>query len=751
MAVLSSRAVPFKSGSRLRFGAWGPTRAVVVLLWVCFLFQVVVNAQVKEIRRVLILDDLGVISSPGFAEIDRAISDTLQESPYQIELYYESLELTLFSDELYQRRFREQFIQKYSDRKPDVIITAGSASLNFIAELHKPFVRDTPIIFCTVLGGIPDRSSSPDMHFTGVLGRLHPEETLNAALRLLPRTKHVAVVGGMGPFDVKWEAIAKQSFRKYESKLEFIYLTNLTMPALLEHLRRLPSDTIVYHTAITVDAAGNRFIDSAQSVPLVASAANAPVFVMDDVDFRAGTVGGDLVNWADDARVAAEMAVRVLNGAKPQDISIVTSNNAYMFDWRALQRWGLKESNLPPGSVVLNREPNLWERGRKYFVVGIAVIFLQAISILALFRQRVRKRKTDAELAEAQRLAKLGGWRWDVATDTVTWSEELYRISGRDPNLPAPSYREHTKFYTAESWDRLRRAVEEALNSGAPYELDLEMVRTDGTKRWLFARGETQRDAQGRIVQLRGTVQDITERKQAEEILSTVGRRLIEAHEEERTWIARELHDDFSQRIAMVSVSLESLEGLSSSVAEAKSYAKEIREQVRELGSDIHALSHRLHSSKLDYLGLVSACKGFCTELSARQNIKIEFHFENIPQKLSKEISLCLFRVLQEALQNAVKYSGVPNFHVSLKGTSDEVELRVSDSGSGFDPDEAISRQGLGLTSMKERLKLVDGQLSIESRPGLGTTILARVPSTSDATTAGASETNDSGKTISPD
>src|SRR5262249_11164851 len=147
-----------------------------------------------------------------------------------------------------------------------------------------------------------------------------------------------------------------------ESKLEFTYLTYLAMPALLERLRHLPSDTIVYHTAITQDAAGERFIDSAQSVPLVASAANAPVFVMDDVDLRGGTVGGDLVNWADDGRIAAEMAVRVLNGERPEGIPIVTSSDSFMFDWRALQRWGLKPSSLPQGSIVLFREPSVWER-----------------------------------------------------------------------------------------------------------------------------------------------------------------------------------------------------------------------------------------------------------------------------------------------------------------------------------------------------------------------------------------------------
>ena len=278
----------------------------VVVVAAFLLLQASPARSAREVRRVLIINDLGIISSPGFAEIDQAILAGLQKSPYRIELYEESLDLSLFPDRVSQDKFREEIIQKYSARKPDVIIAAGPVSLKFIAELYDKF-QGTPIIFCAIWGGIPGQLRH-GVPFTGVLAQLHPEGTLNAALHLLPSTKHVVVVGGMGKFDEGFEAITKQSFHNYESKLEFTYLFDLTMPALLERLKHLPSDTIVYHTAISQDAAGDHFIDSAQAIPMVASAADAPVFVMDDVDLRAGTVGGDLVNWADDGRIAAEMA-----------------------------------------------------------------------------------------------------------------------------------------------------------------------------------------------------------------------------------------------------------------------------------------------------------------------------------------------------------------------------------------------------------------------------------------------------------
>ena len=150
-----------------------------------------------------------VRSSPGFAEVDRAIFSGLENSPYHIELYQESLQLTFFPDEASQRPFRESLIQKYSKRKPDVIIAVGSASLKFIAQSRETFVRETPIVFCGVLGEIPAQLKSK-MHFTGVLGRLQPADTLQAALHLLPGTKHVVVVGGMGKFEHLFRSARKK-------------------------------------------------------------------------------------------------------------------------------------------------------------------------------------------------------------------------------------------------------------------------------------------------------------------------------------------------------------------------------------------------------------------------------------------------------------------------------------------------------------------------------------------------------------
>jgi PAS domain S-box-containing protein len=680
----------------------------------------------REVRRALIINDIGIVSSPGFAEVDQAVFTGLQKSPYRIELYEESLDLILFPDRVSQDRFREEIIQKYSARKPDVIIAAGPESLKFIAKLYDKF-QGIPIVFCTIWSGIPDQLRR-GMPFTGVLAQLRPEGTLNVALHLLPNTKHVVVVGGVGKFDEGWEAIAKQSFQNYESKLEFTYLFDLTMPALLERLKHLPNDTIVYHTSISQDSAGDRFIDSAQSIPMVASAANAPVFVMDDVDLRAGTVGGDLVNWADDARIAAEIAVRVLNGEKPQDIPVVTSNHAYMFDWRALKRWGLDEKKLPAGSVVLNRQPSVWEAYKQYIILGIAVMFAEALLIFALLWQRKRRRESELHVRESEE-------RFRLVANTAP---VMIWMSGLDKK---PTYFNQLWLdFTGLSETDLRNGLAgivhpedyseghdiycRGFDQRQPFRKECRLRRHDGQYRWMLDIGVPRFHKDGSFAGYIGSCIDVTDNKLAEAALSGMARKLVAAQEKERTRIARELHDDISQRLAMLAVELEQVQNDPSEIQQRVS---ELRKQTTEISNGVQALSHDLHSSQLEYLGAVAGIKNWCKEFGERRGMQIDYR-QDVRSTLPQEIGLCLFRVLQEALHNAAKHSGVKRIEVQLHEESDEIHLTIKDWGKGFDVEAAKKGGGLGLTSMQERVRSVNGKIAIESKLMGGATIEVRVP-----------------------
>ncbi|MGC1258239.1 MAG: ABC transporter substrate binding protein, partial [Candidatus Acidiferrales bacterium] len=586
----------------------GARFALVLVVVAGFLFlQSPLAQQHSVVRRVLIFNDFGSISSPGVATLDQAIAAGLASSPYQIELYNENLEATLFPDEASQHRFREWYIRKYADRKPDVIITVGPASLRFMIESHQRSFPNIPVIFCGTTEEMTDQLK-PDSHFTGVWGVAQPEKTLIAALHLQPETKHVVVVGGIGAFDRSLEALTKESLRKYESQFAFTYLTDLDMPTLLERLRRLPSKTIVYHTSMMEDAAGTHFIDAAQAVPMVANAANAPVFVMDDVDVGRGTVGGYVVSWAADGQIAAGMAVKILDGVNPEEIPVVRNNNVYLFDWRALRRWGFKESDLPPGSTLLFKQISLWERTKWIWIGGLIVIL--CLSTLAAYLQFSRKQLKQA----------------------------------RDAQL---------------------------LLSGL----------------------------------------------------------LINAQEMEQSRLASELHDDFSQRLALLALGLENAsEALSDSSQATKRQMHELLTSASELGADLHTVSHRLHPSMLNTLGLAAGLRALCQEFSSGHRVEIVFSSEDIPRAVPPNVALCLFRIVQEGLQNMRKYSGVSQGHVNLRKKGDRLFLSVSDEGRGFDAKAMRNSAGLGIRSMGERARLVGGQFEIHSEPGKGTKIDVCVP-----------------------
>ena len=280
--------------------------------------------------------------------------------------------------------------------------------------------------------------------------------------------------------------------------------------------------------------------------------------------------------------------------------------------------------------------------------------------------------------------------------------------------------------------DDLNRCLEtysQAFDQRQSFAMEYRLRRNDGEHRWILDIGVPRFNSDRTFAGYIGSCMDITDRKLAEEALGTVGRRLIEAHEEERTWIARELHDDIGQRIALLAIELEQCDHqVPSSLSEIHEYLQLASQRVGDLVSDVQALSHRLHSSKLEYLGFVAAAKSFCHELSEQRNVQIEFNHSYISEEIPKEISLCLFRVLQEALQNAVKHSGAREFGVEVRGTRDAIVLTVSDSGIGFDSQHAVNHRGLGLVSMRERLRLVNGELSIRSQSGCGTVVVARVP-----------------------
>lgn len=580
-------------------------RHSVAALAVFLLSHTSLAAAATEDRRVLIVNEVGT-TYPLTNLVDQGIRTALENSPYRIEFDREYMDTVFFPDPAIQQQFREFLIHKYQNHKPDVIITVGPSPLSLILQIHRSAFPGIPIIFC-IPNTLPGDLRFDHEEVTGVGGDISPAATIEAALRLQPGTKHVVVVGGLGSFDVQQQAAINAQLKVYKDRLDISYLTDLGMTALRDRLGHLPKDTVILMSPISRDAQGTRFISS-ESGPLVIAAASAPVYSLSDRFIGHGEVGGDISSSFDQGKKAGEMALRLLNGEKPQDIPAIATATKYVFDWRALNHWGLRESDLPPGSTVLFKETSVWERTRWVWVSVLLIIL--CLSILAAYLQYSRKQLREA------------------------------------------------------------------------------------------------RDAQ---LQLSGL--------------------LINAQEMERRRLASELHDDFSQRLALLALELENAsEALPDSSSATKRQLYKLLNSASELGADLHTISHRLHPSTLESLGLVPGLDALCHEFTSRQGIEVVFSARNIPRAVPPDVALCLFRIVQEGLQNLRKYSGASQGKVDLRKDGDRLVLCLSDKGRGFDAKEIRNRVGLGIRSMGERANLVGGQFDIHSEPGRGTRIDVWIP-----------------------
>jgi len=277
----------------------------------------------------------------------------------------------------------------------------------------------------------------------------------------------------------------------------------------------------------------------------------------------------------------------------------------------------------------------------------------------------------------------------------------------------------------AEDWPALSQKLGEAVaGTSRLHGFEKRCLHKSGRIVYTETSASLIRSSEGSPQYLVGEVLDITSRKQAEVEVSKMTAKLIEAQEQERRRVARELHDDVEQRLAMLSVQLQQLQ---EDPSEVSTRVEALRDRLNDISSDVQAISHKLHSTKLEYLGAVAGIGGWCREFAERYRMTIDFA-SDITSFVPPELGLTLLRVTQEALHNALKHSGTGQVEVRLSEDSGKLHLTVSDSGKGFDTEQAWTGKGLGLTSMRERIRLVDGTILIDSKPMGGTRIHVSLP-----------------------
>lgn len=365
----------------------------------------------------------------------------------------------------------------------------------------------------------------------------------------------------------------------------------------------------------------------------------------------------------------------------------------------------LAVSGLALASLIAERERAEAERERLISVQAAMESRLRLAAIVESSNDAILSMTLDGVIVS-----------WNAAAERIFGFTEP-EVVGRSMTMLTPSAVQQTT------------AMLERLRTGKRIELYETVCITKGGKQLeVSVTISPLRDADNALIGAATILRDITESKKAEEALSSLSRRLIEAQEQERSRIARELHDDIGQRLALLASNLTVLVEHARRSERVDTQSIELQRQTSEIASDVQALSHRLHSSKLELLGVAVAMRHFCTEFAGQQKTTVSFESRDVPDRMPPDVSLCLFRILQEALHNAAKHSGGRRFEVQIWGSGGLVHLMVRDHGKGFDADAARRSRGIGLVSMEERIKLVHGELSIESQPARGTTVHARVP-----------------------
>jgi signal transduction histidine kinase len=593
-------------------------RSTVILFLVMAVGAVARPAAGEESKAILLLHSYGY-DTPARLPFDAAFARAVREAAdVHAELYIETIDPNRFKGDLHAQRTRAYLRERYSDKKIAVIVAAYDRALAFLLDGADPLFPGVPV--AALLTGDPH--SQPD-HVSVIWSGDTIGESAALAVKLHPRTRQIALVDGALPGAAN-DAVYSEALKQIEGAaphLAVISLRNLPLDELLARVQTLPPDTLIFVVRQLIGRRGETTNNQA-AVRELAQVARVPIYVGSDQLIGSGVVGGIVVSIESEARHLANLALRIARDGSLQSPA-AEGAPVPMFDWRQLRRWAISESALPSGSVVLFRQPRLWDQ-YKFYIMGASIaLAVQSGLIAILVVQRTRRRRTELALRESEQ--------------------------------------------------HLRRSYEQ------------------------------NQDLAGR---------------------------LLKAQEEERTRIARDLHDDVSQQLAGVAIMLSGLRrlvGKPGARSDIDRTVTTLQDRTSSLAHSIRNLSHELHPSVLQHAGLVATLQRHCADVEQLHHVPVIFSARDCLDSLSPDVALCLFRVAQEAITNAVRHARARNIRVELVATNEGVELRVVDDGIGFLASEHAGR-GLGLRSIDERVRLAHGYVTVESRPGRGTNLVVRIP-----------------------
>jgi signal transduction histidine kinase len=402
-----------------RFGCWW---IYVLCAIVCPILTTAAHAaEAGPAKRVLIIST-GSRLAPGFILVDQQLLQALANIPsVRIETYAENLDIVRFPAERYQRIFSEYLTAKYAEYPPDLVILIYVGNLGIPGKLLPELFPRTPII----VAGLTEEeflTGQFGSFVSGLAQRVNPRATLELVLRLQPEVRRIVVIGGTAEVDRDVMDRVKEAAQAFQGRIEIDFWDNLSMAGLREKVTALPRDSVILFARMFRDGAGQAFISS-QAAQWIAQWASVPVYVLSDAGLGTGAVGGSLASIEAFGKRAGELARLILTGTAAASAPFeIRTDTVPTFDWRALKRWSIPESRLPPGSLVQFKSQAVWEQYRWYIIGTLLIFTLQAAMIGSLLLQRTRRRRAEAELqrqreelAHMTRVAAVGELTTSVA------------------------------------------------------------------------------------------------------------------------------------------------------------------------------------------------------------------------------------------------------------------------------------------------------------------------------------------------
>jgi PAS domain S-box-containing protein len=500
---------------------WLVSPALLLLL----IFQPLSAAGAKETKRVLVLYSEDT-ENPGHEMTEQGIQAGFNSNKlFDVQLYAEYLDVSRFGSLSHARVMADLLRRKYSGMEIDAIITVYPYAVDFLLAERRALFPEAPVIAAVITRSYAENlERSPARRFvTGTIAGQKVADSIDTALRLRPKTKHIALIAGASPNDTLSEQQIRTGIKRYAKKIDLIDLTKLSMEETLSRVGSLPPDTIVAYSTIFRDGAGKTFVPR-EALSLIARASKVPVFGFPESFLGFGIVGGRLVSLREHGREAASLALRVMAGELPASIPF-GGEQAYVtaYDWRQLKRWGISEKALPPGSIVQFKPPSIWEEHKGKVLGGLFFITIETLLIIALFVNLHKRRRAEAEIVEsALRYRTVADYTydweyWSAPDGALKYvSPSCERIAGysarefmEDPSL-------FIKVILPEDREIWARHDHDGRNRSEPRDIQFRIRTKAGEIRWINHVCLPVNDAQGKFLGVRASNRDITSRKKAE-------------------------------------------------------------------------------------------------------------------------------------------------------------------------------------------------------------------------------------------